>query len=96
MTSNNLTTKIKNKQGKRKAEPVSVLSLDLVDGDVQRSVCPLAQRQGLIDTKLCRCHCLTLREGSQVEAELLPVWTGLQEVTLLLHCNERQTEMSMC
>lgn len=67
---------------------MSVLSLDLIDGDVQCSVGPLAHRQGLIDPKLCRRHRLTLRERSQVETKLLPVWTRLQEVTLLLHCRE--------
>lgn len=71
---------------------MSVLSFDLIDGDVQRTVCPLADRQGLIDTKLRGCHRLTLREGSQVKTKLLPVRTGLQEVALLLHCREGNTE----
>lgn len=70
---------------------MSVLSLDLVDGDVQGSVGPLAHRQGLIDAKLCCSHRLALREGGQIETKLLPVWTRLQEVALLLHCRERET-----
>lgn len=74
--------------------PVSVISLDLVDGDVQGSVGPLAHRQGLIDPKLCGCHCLTLRERRQVETKLLPVRTRLQEVTLLLHCRDGHIHMS--
>lgn len=78
------------KSGCRGVSPVSVLSLDLVDGDVQRPVGPLAHRQGLIDAELCRCHRLTLREGCQVEAKLLPVGAGLQEVTLLFHCIEME------
>lgn len=72
----------------RGVSPVSVLSLDLVDGDVQRPVGPLAHRQGLIDAELCRRHRLTLREGRQVKAKLLPVGPGLQEVALLFHCTE--------
>lgn len=73
---------------------MSVLSLDLVDGDVQGSVGPLAHRQRLIDPKLCRRHRLALREGGQVETKLLPVRTRLQEVALLLHCRERN--MFLC
>lgn len=69
---------------------MSVLSLDLVDGDVQRSVGPLAHRQGLIDPELCCRHRLPLREGRQIETKLLPVRTRLQEVTLLLHCREER------
>lgn len=74
--------------------PVSVISLDLVDGDVQGSVGPLAHRQGLIDPKLCGCHRLALRERRQVETKLLPVRTRLQEVALLLHCRDRHINMS--
>lgn len=69
---------------------MSVLSLDLVDRDVQRSVGPLAHRQGLVDPELGRRHRLSLREGRQVETELLPVRTRLQEVALLLHCREER------
>lgn len=69
--------------------PVSVLSLDLVDGDVQCPVGPLAQRQGFIDTKLCCRHGLTLGERRQVKSKLLPVRTRLQEVALLLHCKTK-------
>lgn len=75
---------------------MSVLSLDLVDGDVQCSVGPLAHRQSLVDPELCRRHRLTLREGRQVETKLLPVWTRLQEVTLLLHCREGSKESFRC
>lgn len=65
---------------------MSVLPLDLVNGDVQCSVGPLAHRQGLVDPELSRSHCLTLRQRCQVETKLLPVGTRLQEVPLLLHC----------
>lgn len=71
---------------------MSVISLDLIDGDVQGPVGPLAHRQGLIDPKLSGCHRLTLRERRQVETKLLPVRTRLQEVALLLHCRDTQTE----
>lgn len=69
---------------------MSVLSLDLVDGDVQGAVGPLAHGQGLIDAKFCCCHRLALREGRQVEAKLLPVGPGLQQVALLLHWRRRR------
>lgn len=65
--------------------PVSVLLVDLINRDVKSSISPLAHRQGLINPELCRCHRLTLREGRQVEPKLLPIWTRLQEVALLLH-----------
>lgn len=70
-------------------KPAVIISLDLVDRDVQGSVCPLAHRQRLVDPKLRCSDRLTLREGRQVEAKLLPVWTRLQEVALLLHCTDR-------
>ena len=75
-------------------EPVSVLSLDLVHRDVQRPIRPLTHRQGFIDTELCSCHRLPLREGGEVEAELLPVGPRLQEVPLLLHCRHTNTHRS--
>lgn len=65
--------KNKIKQRERVASPVSVLSLYLIDRDVESPVGPLAHRQGFIDAELGRCHRLALREGRQVEAELLPV-----------------------
>ena len=64
---------------------MSVVSLDLVDGDMEGAVSPLAHRQGLVDTELCGGHRLPLREGGEVEAELLPVGPGLQQIPLLLH-----------
>ena len=62
-----------------------VLPLDLVDGDVQGAVGPLAHGQGLINAELCSRDRLPLGEGRQVKTELLPVRPWLQQVPLLLH-----------
>lgn len=64
---------------------MSVLLVDLINGDVKCSISPLAHGQGLINPELCCRHRITLREGCQVEPKLLPIRTRLQEVTLLLH-----------
>lgn len=72
------------------ASPVSVLPLDLIDGDVECAVGPLAHRQGFIDAELGCCHRLALREGRQVKAKLLPVGSRLQQVSLLFHCGEQR------
>jgi len=69
---------------------VSVVSLDLVHGDVEGAVGPLAHGLGLVDAELCGGHRLPLRERSQVEAELLPVGPRLQQVPLLLHWRRRK------
>lgn len=60
------------------ASPVSVLSLDLIDRDVECPVGPLAHGQGFIDAELGRRHRLALGERRQVKAELLPVGSRLQ------------------
>lgn len=73
---------------------MSVLSLDLIDGDVECPVGTLAHRQGFIDAELGRCHRLALREGRQVEAKLLPVGSRLQQVPLLFHCREERRRRS--
>lgn len=62
-----------------------VLPLDLVDGDVQAAVGPLAHGQGLINAKFRSCDRFPLGEGRQVKTELLPVRPWLQQVPLLLH-----------
>lgn len=66
------------------AAPVFVLSLDLVDRNVQRVVGPRAHGQGLVDAELRRRHRLPLWEGFEVEAELLPVRTWLEQAPLVL------------
>lgn len=69
---------------------MSVLALDLIDGDVECPIGPLAHCQGFIDAELGCGHRLALRQRRQVEAKLLPVGSRLQEVSLLFHCGERR------
>lgn len=69
---------------------MSVVSLDLVHGDVEGAVGPLAHGLGLVDAELRGGHRLPLRERSQVEAELLPVGPRLQQVPLLLHWRRKR------
>lgn len=76
------------------AAPVFVLALDLVDGNVQRVVGPRAHGQGLVDAKLCRCHRLTLWEGFEVKAELLPVRTWLKQAPLMLLWKDRKKSLN--